>query len=317
MNAFAPHIALILLVFSQFPGGGMVGSEYFSVRYGPGEDKLARAVENAALSAREQLKDRLGITMDARVMILIAPGGKKEFQAAQPGETPVPEWAIGTAYPKNRTIILRRPDNLDFRYEDLRGVVAHEYVHVAVHDFIGDLPVPRWLDEGLASWVAGERTFTASTTLGIAALSGNIIHLRELADSWPQSRSQADLAYAESADFVSWLETEYGRGSVGAILRLYRKSGNLDAALDEITSHRLDELEAIWLSRVKRRYVWIPILSGGVSLWFLMTLLFLMGYYRKRRRSALKMKQWEIEEELQTLNSSRDDETSPPKPMIH
>ena len=321
------YIAFAALL-SVGPGGGTVGSEYFSIRYGPGEEGLARTVHSAALKARSHIESDLGIAPDGQVLILLAPGGKNSFQAAQPGETPVPEWAIGTAYPQGRTIVLRHPDNLHFRYEDLEHVVVHEYTHVAVGAYLGDLSLPRWFDEGLASIEAEERNFTSSTTIGYAAITGGIIPLEKLDSSWPESGVQADLAYAESEDFLSWIQTEYGPDALAKILTKFKETGDMDKALISVAGNPLRYLETQWIERVARKYKWISILTGGFTVWFLATILFLIGYVRKRRRGKLKLKEWEIEEKLSygfnttsTLDDDDDDldedDNLPPPPSLH
>lgn len=321
----AAHLVLFFLL-SVGPGGGTVGSEYFTVRYGPGEEGLARAVLSAAMKARSHIEAELGIASDGHVMVLLAPGGKDGFQAAQPGETRVPEWAIGTAYPQGRTIVLRRPDNLNFRFEELDAVVTHEYTHIAVGAFLGDRHLPRWFDEGLAGLMAGERSFTDSATIGYAALTNSIIPLKKLDYSWPESGVQADLAYAESEDFLSWIRAEYGRDSIAKILKKYKETNDLDKTLTAITGNPLQYLEGRWVERIARKYKWISILTGGFTLWFIATILFLIGYARKKWRGKAKMKEWELEEKIgygfnatsttaDYYNSDEDD--LPPPPSLH
>ncbi len=84
------------------------------------------------------------------------------MKQSQPHGAVIPDWAIGTAYPKGYTIILKKPDNIKFRFDDLEKVVLHEYVHIAIGDYLGETRAPRWLEEGIPTALSGERTLTAS-----------------------------------------------------------------------------------------------------------------------------------------------------------
>ena len=61
----------------------------------------------------------------------------------------------------------------------------------------------------------------------------------------------------------------------------------------------LKHLERKWKAELKRRYNWIPIVTSFFSLWFLASLLFLLGYWIKRRRAKRTLAEWEQEETLQ------------------
>jgi len=57
-------------------------------------------------------------------------------------------------------------------------------------------------------------------------------------------------------------------------------------------------LERRWKAVLKKRYSWIPIVTSFFSLWFLASLLFLLGYWLKRRRAKRMLAQWREEEAL-------------------
>lgn len=300
---------IILFIFishisAGLPAGGAIGSEYFTVRYGPNDEKIARYVHQSALKAKMEVENKLGISVTRPVMILIISGGEKNFEASQPHGAVIPDWAIGTAYPKGYTIILKKPDNIKFRFDDLEKVVLHEYVHIAIGDYLGETRAPRWLEEGIPTALSGERTLTASATIGIAGITGSIIPFEKLDYAWPSSPSQADLAYAQSADFISWLMTKYGEQVTQQILQNLKETQDIDKTLIKVTGNPLSELEKIWLKEKTRYYFWIPLLTGGLTIWFFASILLILGYRRKRKKSLLKMKLWELEEGLSSSPSA-------------
>ncbi len=310
------------------PGTGSIGSEYFTVMYSPGHGKMARTVHSAALKARNTVDERLSIAPEDAVMIILAPGGKEGFKAAQPGIVPIPEWAIGVAYPREKVIVISHPDEVDFRHKNLSKVITHEYVHVALGIYLGDNVPPKWLQEGLAAVVAKERTLTSSTTIGVAALGGRIIPFEQLDYQWPRSRNKADLAYAQSADFLSWIEVRFGPESFKIIIDNYRQDGDINRALEAATGKNLTTLEMEWQKMVRKKYIWVGVLTGSVSMWFIMSIIVIIGWARKKRRGKLKMEQWQLEDEMRGLwkadeepeieDDPGDDENHPPRaPVMH
>jgi hypothetical protein len=57
-----------------------------------------------------------------------------------------------------------------------------------------------------------------------------------------------------------------------------------------------EEWERRWRRSVTMRYRWIPALTSGGSLWLLISLLFVIAFLRKRRRSRAVLARWEEEE---------------------
>ena len=60
---------------------------------------------------------------------------------------------------------------------------------------------------------------------------------------------------------------------------------------------RWEELEKRWRDYLKLRFSWIPIVTSTTTLWFLVTIVFILGYLRKRKANRLKLEEWDREEE--------------------
>ena len=299
---------IFILLFSAILSGE-VSSERFIVRFGEGDEKLALEVLRLATGAREKVIETLGFAPEEKVVIFLAEGDDNFFEIQQG----VPKWAVGTAYPEKKKIFLRHPDNIILRYTGLKRLITHEYTHIALGEAAGGLRVPRWLNEGLASYVGGERGFSAYTTIAMASLTGSLIPLADLKNSFPDGSGRAELAYAESYSFVSYLEKRYGPGALRRLLSQFFKTGNIQDATISAFGRELAAIEAEWMQRIKRRYNWIFIFSGGLGLWFIMTLIFIAGYIRKRITTKSKMKLWELTEES---GYARDEEEDEP-PTLH
>ena len=69
----------------------------------------------------------------------------------------VPEWRAGVAIPSLNMIVM--PTGEGVRVVDGEGLrtLRHEWAHLGLHQYLGDLRVPRWFNEGYAQWASGRR----------------------------------------------------------------------------------------------------------------------------------------------------------------
>ncbi len=67
--------------------------------------------------------------------------------------------------------------------------------------------------------------------------------------------------------------------------------------LMEVYGIRWEEIEERWRNYLKLRFSWVPIITSTTTLWFLVTIVFIFGYLRKRRANRLKLEEWEREDE--------------------
>src|SRR6185437_1222282 len=86
-----------------------------------------------------------------RVLLAISPDRRRFRDWVGPS---APEWGAGVAFPESHRIVMQgRSAGSDAG--DPREVFRHELAHLALHEYLGDLP-PRWFDEGYASYAARE-----------------------------------------------------------------------------------------------------------------------------------------------------------------
>jgi hypothetical protein len=180
--------------------------------------------------------------------------------------------------------------------------VTHEYTHIAVGYYLNEKETPHWFEEGVADFISSGRSWSAAATIGLASLSGRLISFEALNSYWPSSQSEAELAYAQAADFVDFIENRFGPGAIKAILEKTKNQGDFNSAVMMATGKPLNVLEMEWVDYVVRKYRWIPLLTGGVGIWMLGSLLVIVGYFRKRRINRLRLQLWEIEEKLHRMS---------------
>ena len=156
---------------------------------------------------------------------------------------------------------------------------------------------PTWLTEGFAMYESSEWHLTRMASLTKAFLTKRVIPLEKLTTNFPSDSDEAELAYAESFMFVSFLINKFGRKAFQQFIRDYAANGNLRGSLKKMTSLHLFILEKEWLDYMEVRVSWIPLITSATTLWFVITLIFVYGYYRKRRIARKTLQTWEKEEQ--------------------
>ena len=134
-----------------------------------------------------------------------------------------PPWATGLAMRSDRLILVTLTATDDARVTDAEDIFLHEVVHIAEWDAAGGNKTPIWFSEGLAIHVSGEFSFERSKVLVEAAIRNKLLPLSELSDKYPGDGRRVNVAYAQSADLVGWLEENYGPGFLSALLWRVRK----------------------------------------------------------------------------------------------
>jgi hypothetical protein len=182
---------------------------------------------------------------------------------------------------------------------EVEEVLRHEYAHLVLARALKGHEAPQWLDEGFTMLQSRGWSISWTYVLSRGVLSKTLIPLEELADGFPLDQHEAQLAYAQSFSFVSYIKNEYGAEALARIIKGIAHGLDAEEALRQATGLGLRSLERGWKAELKKRYSWIPIATSFFSLWFLASLLFLFGYWLKRRRAKRTLAEWEHEEALQ------------------
>jgi hypothetical protein len=254
-------------------------------------------LQNADAVAQEMIHD-LGLPLQKPINVIIA-STAEEFQRSQPGGSRVPAWAIGVAYPQDNLIILLSPAVRQRGPIDIIKTFQHEVLHIILGQaFKGKENIPRWLDEGLAMIAANEWNMARLSTMTFAVLGRKTIPMQQLTESFPWDPEQAHIAYCQSFYFISFLKGRFGSDLFKTFLQNYTIYKNFQRAIFDTYNVRWEEMEELWRDYLRLRFSWIPLITSSTTLWFLATLIFILGYLRKKRMNRLKLKQWTREEEF-------------------
>ncbi len=130
--------------------------------------------------------------------------------------------------------------------------VAHELMHLVVHQLSFNCwsPMPRWLDEGLASWAEGNLDPVQQEALDQAIAENKLLPLRGISGSFSAHSDRAYLSYAQSYSVVVFLIDEYGRDKVLELLAVFGDGATYDGALEQVYGFDTDGLEALWRASI-------------------------------------------------------------------
>jgi hypothetical protein len=248
-----------------------------------------------ATDFRARLSEDLGQPVLAHVVVRVVRSPEQMAELAPVGAPP-PAYAAAVAYPALRFVMLALKAPVTWEAPDLGELMRHELSHVALAEAVGDRHVPRWFNEGLAIRQSGELPWARLKTLWDASLSRTLIPLKDLDTSFPSESYQVNVAYAESADFVSFLMRDTDRARFGSLVQRVGAGASFDRALEDAYGTDVRKLEFQWREEVSHRFGVVPMLTGGGVVWLLIIGLAAAAWVKRRRRARAKLERWASEE---------------------
>jgi hypothetical protein len=227
------------------------------------------------------------------IFIIIAPSRKKFLEYAQ-GE--LPNWTQAFAIPTERLIVLKSP-RWDRQNRGYVQTLVHEILHIKLYQIVGNRPIPRWLDEGLAIFYSYERRWDTMSALSKAAATNSLIPLEKIDDVLTFHRIKAELAYQESYSAVKYLLQVYDIEAIRIILKGIKNNQNLNHSFRLATGSSFDAFEQEWIKFVKKSYKWYWLAEIDTYIWILALLLFFIAVIIIRIRNYRKVAKWKQEEE--------------------
>lgn len=259
-------------------------------------ERIARSLVDGVEADRDAIARDLGRDYDGVTEIRIAHDAAS-FAELLPEGVSLPYWAQGVAFPSLNLVVMRAGNQSVL--STTRGTLRHELSHIAVGRLAGP-GVPRWFLEGLATVHSGDAWSRQGPSLVRAALSDGLYSLDSLSRGFPSLGIEAELAYAQSADFVSFLIERGGEERLGQLLRLLVEGSEFDDAIVETFGVRLRALENEWRRDIARwelvaRFFTSPdVWWGGVTI---MAVFAWVSLRRRKKERLEEMAQEELEEE--------------------
>ena len=220
------------------------------------------------------------------------------------GAKAAPEWYAAVALGNQKQIILRSQRDLSTPIQRALTTLYHEISHIIAREASGVKynELPLWFNEGLAQYASGEKTWEMQYHLVTSSLLGTFFSFSELTYQFPRSESEARKAYEESFNIISYLLETYGIRSIQEIFRGLRRNQPFEASFHQATGQTVAEFELAWQETMRFDYTWIPVFTGAGTVWGIMSLMFLLAYFRKKKRTDRRLKLMEIEDEIEDLD---------------
>ncbi|HEY4307748.1 MAG TPA: hypothetical protein VGM82_24955 [Gemmatimonadaceae bacterium] len=213
-----------------------------------------------------------------QVLLAIAPDRERFREWVGPG---APEWGAAITFPDSRRIVMQGKKG-GAEAGDPREILRHEIAHLALHEYLGDLP-PRWFDEGYASYSAREWRREDALVANLALALRGTPSFEELNNDLSAGATTAEDAYALAYRAVVELAAMDPDRGLALFFENWRKEQSLDRAVRRTYGMTLSGFETYWQQRTRRRYGALA-LAGDVTVAGLILLILVFPLYLARRR---------------------------------
>jgi hypothetical protein len=175
-------------------------TEHFTLYYESLEPETIRDIEQTLEEKYPGFQDFFGLPDGPKGRIVVY-ASVDRFQKAYLGTILslfYGDWASGAAY--GDMVLVTSPENpgSGHTYEETMEIIVHEYVHTLVYR-LNEMP-DAWLDEGMATYLAGQRSDLTAPVPGFDEMQ----------------RQNVDYAYSYA--YVDYLIAKYGSDRVIALI---------------------------------------------------------------------------------------------------
>lgn len=284
-EAAAAMLLLLTLrsgVQAQDPAGtSVIGAGRFTVVHFPTESRLAGALLQAAIE-RDSFP---GLpTLSDQVRIQLAPDDRTFREWAGTG---APDWGGAFAFPAERLVVMQGR-NAGADAGNPLVTLRHELAHLALAEVLRG-QVPRWFDEGYASYAAGEWGREEVLTTSVGLIWRGLPTLAGLDSGFDAGSERAQRTYALAHRAVAELATIDRERGLALFFEYWETEGSFERALRAAYGMTSADFERHWRSRVRRQYGALA-LAADLSVLSIF-LVFLLGplWWQRRTRQRERL----------------------------
>jgi len=182
--------------------------------------------------AYPDVHDFFGMSQEQKGKKVIYPS-IEEFQRAYIGIIPslaFGDWAAGAAF--EDLVLATSPENpgSQHSYDDILQILVHEYVHALIYR-INETPNV-WLDEGLATYLAGQKSYLPQILPGFEVFQKDDLGVFLDHDG-----------YAIGESFLAYLDAVYGNENINQLIKTNDYEATFGKSATEIYSEWTLSLE--------------------------------------------------------------------------
>ena len=212
---------------------------------------------------------------------------------------PVPEWGIAVAKLNPDRAILKSPGIANISFTRMKEVIIHELNHIYMFRIPNYYSMPSWFKEGMAMAGSNEFSLLHKIEISKAYWQNQTIPLQRLRNMSIHNKGKIKLAYGESAAAIEALQYYYGEDTPLNILDEMRMGMEFSEALEATINEEYIEFQIKFEIYLEENYNWVFLLRSAKYLYVIMPVILVLGFIYRTHRNKLKLKQWEIEEELE------------------
>jgi len=239
-----------------------IRGRHFLLYYHP-DWKAQKAQEVLRLAERyyQEIVETLGFTRysdfwtwDDRAKIFIFPS-QEEFSR----KTGAPAWTTG--YSDRDSFLFQSRAIVTYQQEAALSeeILPHEVSHLIVHDFIPEMNMPVWIDEGIAQLFEEEKLRLVDGVMRFLVAHGQFIDV-EFLNRWDirqeHDKKKIEVFYVQSLSIIKFMREAYGRAGFQEFCRHLRDGKDVDGALRAAYTgkiHSLKDLEREWLKSIANK----------------------------------------------------------------
>jgi hypothetical protein len=223
-----------------------LAGEHVTVWWHEGDAAFAERALDIAERGLSSAAELLGVSAVDDVDFFIYSDSREFRQALGPATR---ENVGGEAHPYIDTLFgLIEPNQVGSGW--VEELVLHELAHIVFDEAVANpygYP-PRWLNEGLAVYLAKGYSDGDRAQVESAAGAGSIIPLEALGGQFPTRPGRFGLAYAESVSAVAYLVERYGEDGLVELITSFADGTTLDEAFVAATGASFADFEDAWLA---------------------------------------------------------------------
>lgn len=217
------------------------------------------------------------------ILIVVAADARRFREYAGAG---TPDWGSAFAFPGERRIVMQGSRAASDAGDPVVAL-RHELAHLALHEFLGDLP-PRWFDEGYASYAAGEWGRDQILATNVALALSRMPAFDSLDAGFAAGATRAGATYALAYRAVADLASLDRSRGLSLLFEYWPRAGSLDLAVRAAFGITLADFERRWRRQTRRRYgvlaVFADLSVAALVLLFVIAPLYFIRRQRDRQR---------------------------------
>ena len=254
-------------------------------------------LENILLNKIDKLNNTLGNVLSQKPFNIIV--DNKKYKTNNPHW----KWALGITYRSPERIIIKDPASSHISKNRFKTVLEHELNHIMVNRTDKVKTIPRWFKEGFAMFYSNEISLNHKLEVAKNLHKEEYFNLDNLASFNGFNKSRFDLAYAQSAIYVLTINKLYGKNCLKSIYNNVLNGMTFEKAFYSATSKTLTEFNNLLYPYLINKYRWFKLITLPNQLFAFFPLLLIIGFIMRSIRNKKIKKRWELEEELEILES--------------